>query len=60
MAILVPVISVNGGVSKGLHFERPIVDPVHLGNTVFNKNADALGTPMKTVAPGEIFGPKSW
>jgi hypothetical protein len=33
---------------------------VYSGNTVFTNNADALGTPMKTVAPGETFGPTRW
>ncbi|KAI0051360.1 OPT oligopeptide transporter [Auriscalpium vulgare] len=30
------------------------------GNDVFNNNADALGTPHKTLAEGEAFGPTSW
>ncbi|KAF5343654.1 hypothetical protein D9758_014690 [Tetrapyrgos nigripes] len=30
------------------------------GNTVPFTNADGLGTPMKVVAPGEFFGPKTW
>ncbi|KAF8258596.1 OPT oligopeptide transporter [Lactarius quietus] len=30
------------------------------GNTVFLNTADAKGTPIKTVADGQTFGPKSW
>jgi OPT family small oligopeptide transporter len=30
------------------------------GNTVFNNNADALGTPMLTVPAGSAFGPTNW
>jgi OPT family small oligopeptide transporter len=30
------------------------------GNTVWMKTADALGTPLKALAPGQIFGPTSW
>ncbi|KAJ7644816.1 OPT oligopeptide transporter [Roridomyces roridus] len=30
------------------------------GNTVWMNTADAAGTPMRQVAPGETFGPRSW
>jgi len=30
------------------------------GNTVWYSNLDATGNPLKTVAPGEIFGPSTW
>jgi OPT family small oligopeptide transporter len=30
------------------------------GNTVHLNTADANGTPLITLAPGEIFGPKTW
>lgn len=30
------------------------------GNTVPFKTADARGTPMKVVAEGEFFGPRTW
>jgi len=30
------------------------------GNTVFLNNADAAGAPLRNLAPGQTFGPKSW
>jgi len=30
------------------------------GNTVYLNTADALGLPLKTLAPGETFGPSVW
>ncbi len=30
------------------------------GNTVWQHTADNLGTPLKSLDPGEIFGPSSW
>jgi len=30
------------------------------GNTVFLNTADAKGTPLKTLADGQTFGPKTW
>ena len=30
------------------------------GNSVWQNTVDANLTPLKTVAPGEIFGPSSW
>ncbi|RPD78416.1 OPT oligopeptide transporter [Lentinus tigrinus ALCF2SS1-7] len=30
------------------------------GNTVSFNNADGAGTPLKTLAPGEAFGPSTW
>ncbi|KAK0208614.1 glutathione transporter [Desarmillaria ectypa] len=30
------------------------------GNTVWQNTADAMGLPLKTLNPGEIFGPSTW
>ena len=30
------------------------------GNTVYLNNADSLGTPLRTIANGQTFGPTSW
>ncbi|KAJ9254886.1 hypothetical protein DTO207G8_3416 [Paecilomyces variotii] len=30
------------------------------GNTIADKTADGQGTPLRTVAPGETFGPSNW
>lgn len=30
------------------------------GNNVYATTADALGTPLRKLAPGETFGPSSW
>jgi hypothetical protein len=30
------------------------------GNTVYTKTADFRGVPIKTLAEGQTFGPKSW
>ncbi|KAI0274879.1 OPT-domain-containing protein [Gloeopeniophorella convolvens] len=30
------------------------------GNTVWQKTADAMALPLKTVPPGQIFGPSTW
>ncbi|KAG5645321.1 hypothetical protein DXG03_006510 [Asterophora parasitica] len=30
------------------------------GNSVYLQTADAKGTPMRKVAPGEFFGPRTW
>ncbi|CAE6451080.1 unnamed protein product, partial [Rhizoctonia solani] len=30
------------------------------GNTVYSSTADALGTPLRALAPDEKFGPSSW
>ena len=30
------------------------------GNTVYTNTADYKGTPYKTIAKGETFGPSSW
>ena len=30
------------------------------GNVVYTTTADALGTPLRVLAPGETFGPSTW
>ncbi|KAL1903419.1 hypothetical protein Sste5346_000045 [Sporothrix stenoceras] len=30
------------------------------GNTIYASTADYNGTPIRTVVPGEVFGPKTW
>ncbi|KAG9314623.1 OPT oligopeptide transporter [Chiua virens] len=30
------------------------------GNVAWQNTADALGTPLRTLSPGQIFGPSSW
>jgi hypothetical protein len=57
----VPTALANGGVSRYSYSKRMTTgNLVYLGNTVFLKNADALGTPLRTVAAGETFGPRTW